>query len=149
MPYNANYTFIFIDIHTALGVTKNHKSLTILSDILSCVAQTCKKFPMFLASWNGHSKCSSIVRYFRHIKKSSFCTNNMELYVFQWCNTNIIYCNCYSCCFLYTGWSLLNEPKIFVNISGCTYLRKPWDVNFFPWHRDILWYIFQTEQYCI
>ena len=52
---------------------------------LNCIytSQTCKKVPMFLVSWNGHSKCSSNMRYFRHIKKPRFCSNNMELYVFQ------------------------------------------------------------------
>ena len=48
-----------------------------------------------------------------------------------------------------TGWSSLNAPKIFVNISGCTYLRKLWNVNFFQWQWDILKYIFQSDQYCI
>ena len=44
---------------------------------------------------------------------------------------------------IYTGWALLNTSKIFVNISGSTYLRKLWDVSFFHWHWDILKYIFQ------
>ena len=38
----------------------------------SCFIQTCKKVPMFLVSWNGHSKCSSKVRDFRDVKKNKF-----------------------------------------------------------------------------
>ena len=40
-----------------------------------------------------------------------------------------------------TGWALVNVPNIFVNISGCKFLKKLWYVNVIHWHWTF-WNIF-------